>query len=69
MKVTKKCLSKVFRKVPNIKFDKRQVKAGIKVELEHTRSRKIAKVIAEHHLAESPLYYKALKKMEKRLKI
>jgi len=38
---------------------------GIKVELEHTNSKKLAKEIAMDHLAEIPDYYARLKKMEK----
>lgn len=37
---------------------------GIKVELEHTKDRKIAKEIALDHLMELPDYYTRLKKME-----
>ena len=44
---------------------KRELKRGIEVELEHTKSRKIAKEIAMDHLTEIPDYYTRLKKMEK----
>jgi hypothetical protein len=49
--------------------DPRQLAMGIKVETEHTGSRKVAKKIALDHLAESPLYYKYLAKMEKKLRV
>lgn len=48
-------------------FKKETLKAGSKVEMEHTNSPKLAKEIAKDHLVESPNYYKELKKMEKRL--
>jgi hypothetical protein len=41
-----------------------QLKLGIKVELEHTRDRAMAKEIALDHLAELPDYYTRLDKME-----
>jgi hypothetical protein len=50
--------------VPDSKFNKLQLKMGIKVELEHTTSRKIAKMIAKAHLTEHPKYYTYLKRME-----
>jgi lysophospholipase L1-like esterase/GNAT superfamily N-acetyltransferase len=42
-------------------FDPRQLKAGIKVELEHTNDPAIAQEIARDHLAEDPDYYIKLK--------
>lgn len=54
---------------PDKYFSKSQLKAGIKFELEHTTSRKVAKQIVKAHLKESPLYYKELTKMEKKLGI
>lgn len=38
--------------------DKRQLNKGTKIELEHTKNKKIAKVIAIKHLIENPNYYK-----------
>lgn len=49
-------------------FNKKQLRAGTKVEMEHTTNRFIAEKIAKQHLCEFPSYYKALKKMETRLK-
>lgn len=49
---------------PDSDFDPKQLVAGIKVEMEHTKSLNVAKEIAKDHLAESPSYYKALKVME-----
>ena len=40
-------------------------KQGIKVEKEHTPSRRIAGIIASHHQAEDKQYYPKLAKMEK----
>lgn len=37
---------------------------GVEVELEHTKSRKVAREIALDHLNELPDYYTRLKKME-----
>jgi hypothetical protein len=58
IKITKKC-----------KFNKRELKLGSRIELEHTKSRKIATRIAKQHLCEFPRYYtKGLIPMERRLK-
>lgn len=51
--------------VPDSHFDAKQLKLGIKVEMEHTNNRKIAKNIAKDHLSEIPDYYTKLLKMEK----
>lgn len=48
--------------------DKRQLAAGIKVEMEHTADRRAARCIALAHLHESSRYYTALAAMERRLK-
>ena len=45
--------------------DPEQLRMGIKVELEHTRSEAIAKEIALDHLKENPRYYTMLKKIHK----
>lgn len=50
------------------KFNKRQLKAGTTVELEHTTNKYIAERIAKQHLCEFPNYYKELAKMEAKLK-
>jgi len=54
---------------PDSQFDAKALKAGIKVETEHTSSRKVAKAIAKAHLKEMPDYYTKLKRMEKGGKI
>lgn len=41
-----------------------QLKMGIKVEMEHTDNKSLAKKIAMDHLYEDPKYYTKLKKME-----
>ena len=57
-------------KVPLSKLNKTQLGIGIKVELEHTKDKRLAKKIAADHLAEQYLkgkkqdYYTRLKKME-----
>ncbi len=46
-------------------FDPRQLAMGIKVEMEHTKSVRIAREIAMDHLKEDPAYYSKLKKVHK----
>jgi hypothetical protein len=41
-------------------FDPKQLRVGIKIEREHTRSNAVAKEIAMDHLAEDPRYYTKL---------
>ena len=38
-------------------FDPVQLRRGAKVEMEHTKDRKVAQRIAMDHLVEDPLYY------------
>jgi len=65
----KKCLDKYLKPVkPNQYFDKRLIEQGIKVEMEHTNNRSVARRIALAHLNESKIYYYQLAKMEKSLK-
>lgn len=45
-------------------FDKAQLEKGIKVELEHTNDKSVAKEIAMDHLTEDPKYYDKLEKIE-----
>lgn len=45
-------------------FDRRALQEGMRHELEHTRSRRVATEIAMDHLAEDPHYYHKLRKME-----
>lgn len=45
--------------------DKKELEMGIKVEMEHTKNKAIAKRIALDHLAEFGDYYTRLLKMEK----
>jgi hypothetical protein len=51
--------------VPDSKFCPKNLKMGIKIEGEHTKSRLLAKLIAKDHLVEIPDYYERLVKMEK----
>ena len=46
-------------------FDSKELKLGIKVEMEHIDDKSIAKEIAKDHLVELPDYYTRLIKMEK----
>lgn len=55
-------------KIKGCKFDKRELKIGSKIELEHTNSKKVATKIAKQHICEFPNYYsKGLVPMEKKL--
>jgi hypothetical protein len=45
-------------------FDPKEIAMGMKVEMEHTTNKDIAKRIACDHLTEIPDYYTRLKKME-----
>lgn len=46
-------------------FDKKALAQGMKVELEHTKDKKVAMEIAMDHLTEDPKYYDKLKQVEK----
>lgn len=46
-------------------FDPSALKAGVKVELEHTQDKALAKEIAMDHLTEDPEYYRKLRTIEK----
>lgn len=46
---------------PKGKYDPTELEKGIKVEMEHTKNRQAAEVIAKQHLDERPDYYKKLK--------
>ena len=46
-------------------FDPKALKKGIKVEMEHSNSKALAKEIASDHLTEDSKYYDKLQKMEK----
>ena len=50
--------------VPDSAFEKKDLEKGIKVEMEHTSDRALAKEIAKDHLLEDPDYYEKLEKME-----
>ncbi len=50
---------------PDSEFNANELKRGIAVEKEHTKSLMVAKLIAKDHLKEIPDYYKRLDKMEK----
>jgi len=47
---------------------KSEMKMGVKVEMEHTKDKNIAREIAHDHLFEFPDYYTALAEMEDKLK-
>jgi len=56
---------RAMKKGMDFKVDEKEVKMGMKVELEHTDSDLIAYRITLDHLAEMPDYYTRLAKMEK----
>ncbi len=56
---------RLFKPTPKIRVNQRELAYGIKVEMEHTNSRRIARIIAMQHLNESPLYYTFLRRAEK----
>lgn len=51
-----------------MKVNKKQLKMGIKVEMEHTDDKNVATKIALDHLKEFPDYYTRLINMEKSAK-
>jgi len=51
-----------------VNYNKRQLKMGIKVEHEHTKSNRVAAKIAKDHLRENPRYYTYLNAMEKKMR-
>lgn len=44
-------------------FKRKEVAMGMKVEMEHTNDKKIAREIVHDHLTEDPNYYSKLKKL------
>jgi hypothetical protein len=52
---------------PDSDFDPEQLEKGIKVEMEHTKDKDIARKIAKDHLTEFSHYYDALERMEREL--
>jgi len=54
--------------IPDAAFDAKQLRMGVKVEMEHTNDPAISKQIAKAHLVEFPDYYTRLKLMEEEAK-
>jgi uncharacterized alkaline shock family protein YloU len=54
-----------FSKLNSGKISEKELLKGAKVEMEHTKERKIAIAIALAHLDEMPDYYQRLAKMER----
>lgn len=50
-------------------FNTKDLTAGIKIEMEHTNNKNLAREIAMDHLTEDPNYYKKLKEVEKQDRI
>ena len=48
--------------ISKCKFDKKTLKIGAKVEMEHTKNPFVAERIAKAHLCENKKYYTILKK-------
>jgi hypothetical protein len=57
-----------LKPAPKGRVDPGQLRAGIRMEMEHTGDRKAAEIIARQHLHEHRDYYRALTVMEKFLK-
>ena len=56
-------------KIIGCKFNKKELSIGRKIEMEHTKSPKVAARIAKQHLCEFKNYYtKGLVPMERRLR-
>ena len=56
-------------KYKNMVYNKKELKIGVRIEMEHTKSKKVAEKIAKDHLKEFSNYYsKGVLPMEKRLK-
>ena len=51
----------------NMSIIKSQLQKGIKIEMEHTTSKEIAKEIAKDHIWEDPKYYDKLQKIEENM--
>jgi hypothetical protein len=61
-----KSLDKIAKKHKvSVEYLEKQLKKGIKIEMEHTTDKGEAEIIALHHLEEIPDYYTHLNKMEK----
>jgi hypothetical protein len=58
-----KALGEIIEPADPSKVDPKELKMGIKVEMEHTDDPEEAKIIALQHLAEDPKYYTKLKKV------
>jgi hypothetical protein len=59
----------LLRPAPRGPYDPHWLRVGTEIEREHTGDRRVAAIIAKQHLSESPLYYRELQKMERRLRI
>jgi hypothetical protein len=67
MKTTAKLTGK-FIKPKHKSYEKKELKKGIKVEREHSPTKKIQENISKNHLDEDKNYYKKLAKMERKHK-
>lgn len=61
--IVKKYIGK-NQNIPDDEFNQKELKMGIKVEMEHTDNKMIAKEIAKDHLMELDDYYTQLAKIE-----
>ncbi len=62
IQLAKEAIQAKLKNPPKKHFDPVQLEKGIKVEMEHTKDRKTAEVIAKQHLSEKPDYYEKLQK-------
>ena len=66
VKIAKKHDAKSYYHIEDmVKYIKKELQKGIKIEMEHTNDKEMAKEIAMDHLWEDPNYYIKLDKMEK----
>jgi len=65
-KIIKITANVIKPKKPESSYDKKELQKGLKVEQEHTTTKKLQKNIAKNHLDEDKNYYKKLNKIEKK---
>lgn len=53
------------RHLPDHLFNERELRMGIRIEMEHTHDQRLAKEIAKDHLVEIKDYYTRLVRMER----
>lgn len=62
IQLKKEAVEAKLKNPPKDHFDPVELEKGIKIEMEHTKDRTTAEIIAKQHLKEKPNYYKLLNK-------